>query len=134
MQAQESGDCRRRPAAKAAFGGNSELRNDSLRSFDPLPRASNPVRKVHEPQVELRLGTALEGPQRGKVGIIVPVARHWHVYPADRPLKRSRDGVGHLDQVGRIHWLLEVSMLAVAVAEVITQLNVGRHAYAEPDK
>src|SRR5215471_8383192 len=134
MHAQQSGDGLRWPAAKTAFGGNAELRNDSLRSFDPLPRASNTVRKVHEPQVELRLGTALEGPQRCKVGIIVPVARYWHVYPADRPLKCSRDGVGHLDHVGRIHWLLEVAMLAVAVAEVIPQLNVGWHTYAEPDK
>src|SRR5262249_26980997 len=73
------------------------------------------------------LGVQPQVPQRYKVGIVRPTTRHRHVDPVNGSGHPSGNGVGYLYQCPGILWLPAVSMLEVAVAEMIAQFDTRRH-------
>ncbi len=52
----------------------------------------------------------------------------------DRPRDLPRHAIGEVDHVAHVGRLDDVAMVRIAVAEVIEQIDVGRHAVAEIDQ
>ena len=52
----------------------------------------------------------------------------------DRPRNLPRHPIGELDHVAHVGRLDHVAMVRIAVAEVIEQIDIGRHAVAEIDQ
>ncbi len=83
------------------------------------------VLPVHEAQVEL--ADRREVCERGEVRLVVMVDRHRQVQPGERTIGCGHHGVRVADEIPGIPRLEEVLLPRVAVAEVHTHLDVGRH-------
>ena len=82
---------------------------------------------MHEAEIELGLGSQPQRRERRVIGVVGAVARHRHVDPVQRPSEAGGERVGDLHELARVARLLVVAMLHVAVAEVVTELDVGGH-------
>ena len=84
--------------------------------------------------MQLGLGPQTQLPQRRVVRLVGPATGHRHVDPVQRPPEARRQRIGDLHQLAGIGGLLEVPVLDVAVAEVISQLDVRGHLPGEPQQ
>src|SRR6266516_361208 len=134
VNAQEVRDGRRWSTTKAAFSGNTKLRNVPLSSCDSPPCPLDTICEMYQSQVEFSLGVQLQVLKRHKVSIVAPITGDRHVYPGDCTRNACGDGIGDFNQFGGIIRLFKVPMPGITIAEVITHLDVSRDTITEPDK
>src|SRR5439155_1067220 len=104
------------------------------RDVDAARRAGHAVGVVDEAEIELGLRPQPQPGQRRVVRVVGAIARHGQVDPGQRAAEARGERVGDLHEPGGVAGLREVTVLDVAVAEVIAELDVGRHLAREPEQ
>ena len=117
-------------APEAAFGGDSRDRGE-LASLGELAGVAVGIALVHQSEIERRSLPQSEVGERREIGGIAPVLRHRHVDILHGPADRARNSVGDFDADPQILRLNEVLVLRAAVAEVVAEVDVGRHHVAD---
>jgi len=82
---------------------------------------------VDEPQVEARAFGQAQPAERGEVRGVGALAWHRQVDEVERPPDGGDDGAGELGEHARVGRHHQVLIGRAAVAEVIAELDVGRH-------
>ena len=106
-------------------------------STPATPRGREPRRVaggvVVMDQAEIKLGARpkLQVFQRREIGVVGARLHHRHVEELDRPLDARGDGVGDLDHDAHVLRQHHVLVGRAAVAQVIAELDAGRHRVAD---
>ena len=134
VDTQEVGDGGGRAPAPAALGGDPERGHEAVGHLHATARALDAVGVVKQAQVELGLGAQPEIPQRRIVRLVEALPRDGQVDPVERAPQARPQRIGDLDQLARVGRLLEVAVLDIAVAEVITDRDVRGHVAGDPEQ
>src|SRR5262249_5864578 len=102
MDAHQLGDDFWRPASPAAFRRHAVAGPDPARGRHAALSPLDPIRVVHQPEVQLRLAVQAQVLEWPEVGIVVPIARHRHVDPMNRPRDSRGQLVRHLDKLTHV--------------------------------
>src|SRR6201993_1677168 len=69
--------------------------------------------------------------ERREIAVIGAALCHRHMEELDRALDLAANGFGHLDHEGRVFWLYALLVGRAAVAEMVAELDPGRHRIAD---
>src|SRR6476619_5158903 len=116
--------------APPAVGRGAEVVHEPLRGDDAGLCTRDAVVEVEHAEEELRLGPELELPERLEEAHVDVISLDGKVDPVERTTEAQRQRVRDVDERLRVQRSLGV-MALVAMAEVVTELHVARHAATE---
>ena len=89
--------------------------------------AGNAVGEVDQPEVHLGFGMEAEVGQGRHVGGVIALPGDWEMHERDLTADAARNRVDHLHEPAGVGGLQEVLVPEIAVAEVVSELNVSGH-------
>jgi hypothetical protein len=121
----------RRIAARHAAFGRDPI-NPCMPPRRRQPRGvSRRIRVMDKAEIELGFGAQLQPFERREIRVVGAVFGYRHVEILDRALDAGADGVRHLDHEAHVFRLHKMLVSRTAVAEVIAELDRGRHGVAD---